>query len=664
MSADLSLLPIGVMSKGIAEIPGIEAWLGDQVVRARFGRFWQPISAVAGWGHKSTAQQAMQYANAHQLPYLSLEDGFIRSIGLGPATPSQAMIIDDIGVYYDATTPSRFERLATQRLSNEKSQRAQALIAQWRAARVSKYNHLREYSRVLPNNYVLVADQTRGDASVIWGLADRLSFSQMLEAAQREYPECTVLIKIHPAVKAGLKRGYFDIEKLSNNPRLHFISDDVHPTRLLENATAVFTVTSQIGFEALLWGKPVHCFGMPFYAGWGLTHDSQPAPDRRKPIILEQLAHAALVEYARYRHPETQEACEVEELIEWVRFQRSMRARFATTLYAIDFSWNKKPSVERFLAGSSVQFVKHESQIPKGAAIVVWGSREVTRADLTVVRLEDGFVRSVGLGADLIRPTSWVADQTGIYYDATGPSDLENTLQNFKPDQRLLERAKQLHAKIIGSGISKYNLGGKQWTRPANGKRVILVPGQVETDASIVYGAPVIRTNIDLVRAVLEANPKAYIVYKPHPDVVAGLRHKGELDDTLTGLCDEVLTDVSIHHLLNEVDEVHVMTSLTGFEALLRGRTVVTYGQPFYSGWGLTVDKLVCERRTRKLSVTELVAGTLILYPSYRDKNLDNFASPEYALERMLELQTTEVAFKAARAWGRRWVARLTTRRR
>jgi capsular polysaccharide export protein len=78
---------------------------------------------------------------------------------------------------------------------------------------------------------------------------------------------------------------------------------------LLENATAVYTVTSQIGFEALLWGKPVHCFGMPFYAGWGLTRDAQTAPERRKPITLEQLAHAALVDYARYRHPETQEAC-------------------------------------------------------------------------------------------------------------------------------------------------------------------------------------------------------------------------------------------------------------------------------------------------------------------------------------------------------------------
>ncbi len=189
MPTDLSLLPIGVMSKGIAEIPGIEAWLGDQVVRARFGRFWQPISAVAGWGHKSTAQQAMQYADAKHLPYLSLEDGFIRSIGLGPDTPSQAMIIDDIGIYYDATMPSRFERLAVQRMTEAKLQRAQALIAQWRAARVSKYNHLRKYGRVLPNDYVLVADQTRGDASVIWGQADRQSFSKMLEAAQHDYPE-------------------------------------------------------------------------------------------------------------------------------------------------------------------------------------------------------------------------------------------------------------------------------------------------------------------------------------------------------------------------------------------------------------------------------------------------------------------------------------------
>ena len=50
---------------------------------------------------------------------------------------------------------------------------------------------------------------------------------------------------------------------------------------LIEAAAALYTVTSQMGFEALLWGRPVRVFGLPFYAGWGLTRDALAAPSRR-----------------------------------------------------------------------------------------------------------------------------------------------------------------------------------------------------------------------------------------------------------------------------------------------------------------------------------------------------------------------------------------------
>jgi len=160
-------------------------------------------------------------------------------------------------------------------------------------------------------------------------------------------------------------------------------------------------------------------------------------------------------------------------------------------------------------------------------------------------------------------------DGRGIYYDARVPSDLEHVLQTLEFAPQLVARATRLRACIVASGITKYSVGQGAWHRPAGQARVILVPGQVETDASLRFGAPEIRTNLGLVRAVRDANPDAYIVYKPHPDVVAGLRLTGLQEHEARAWSNEVVTDIPIGELLKRVDEVHVMTSLTGFEALL-----------------------------------------------------------------------------------------------
>lgn len=295
---------------------------------------------------------------------------------------------------------------------------------------------------------------------------------------------------------------------------------------------------------------------------------------------------------------------------------------------------------------------------------VVWGRKNpVPLAEgATVVRLEDGFIRSVGLGADLVRPLSWVMDQRGIYYDATCPSDLELILQNGHFDEGLLMRAQSLRERMVAGGLTKYNVGTSGWQRPEKrflhgGKeevvlrRVILVPGQVESDASLAYGAPGICRNLDLLRAVRAANPGAYVVYKPHPDVVAGLRRKGLGEADAAFWCDEVLVDISMGELLLLVDEVHTLTSLAGFEALLRGKKVACYGQPFYAGWGLTEDILPVTRRTRHLSIDELVAGVLILYPTYVSRATGKFTTPERALD---ELLAWRASILPAMAWWRR----------
>jgi capsular polysaccharide export protein len=163
--------------------------------------------------------------------------------------------------------------------------------------------------------------------------------------------------------------------------------------------------------------------------------------------------------------------------------------------------------------------------------------------------------------------------------------------------------------------LSKYNLGGHAWRRPLH-VRTLLVPGQVEDDASIRLGAiGAVARNAELLAAVRREHPDAHIVYKPHPDVVAGLRRGGHED--AAQWADEVVTHADIHRLLSQVDGVHVMTSLTGFEALMRGVPVTCHGMPFYAGWGLTDDRVGLPRRTRSLTLDQLVVGALLEYPLY-----------------------------------------------
>jgi capsular polysaccharide export protein len=252
-----------------------------------------------------------------------------------------------------------------------------------------------------------------------------------------------------------------------------------------------------------------------------------------------------------------------------------------------------------------------------------------------LIRVEDGFVRSVGLGADFLPPASLVFDSGGMYYDPRSRSDLDRLLAETQFDAALIERARRLIAQLVSRGVTKYNLGGAApvWDMPPGARR-ILVPGQVEDDLSVLYGGGEVRTNLDLLTCVRDANPDAFILYKPHPDVVAGHR-KGAVPEPLARrFASGIVQNVSTAALLAGIDEVHTMTSLAGFEALLRGRQVTVYGRPFYAGWGLTTDRMAIERG-RRLTLEELVAGALILYPRYLDPVTRLPCGPEIIIERL-----------------------------
>lgn len=304
------------------------------------------------------------------------------------------------------------------------------------------------------------------------------------------------------------------------------------------------------------------------------------------------------------------------------------------TAYALGISWRKQKIIRNFMPARTLEFVRRISDIPEGADVVVWGNPALPQGKKklgTVIHIEDGFVRSVGLGAALTAPQSLVIDPIGIYYDARRPSLLEKIIAETDFSEELLRRAEHLRLLIIDRQVTKYNLGGStNWQAPAKPQKIILVPGQVESDASIRDGSPVIKNNITLLKTVREKHPDAYIVYKPHPDVVAGLRLKGKGEEDAGQYADVILTDIAIQNLLPIVDEVHTLTSLTGFEALIRNIRVTCYGQPFYAGWGLTTDIYPIERRIKRIKLDELVAATLILYPAYK-----NGAPPEKIIEEL-----------------------------
>ncbi|NHN37625.1 hypothetical protein G8764_10000 [Pseudomaricurvus alcaniphilus] len=308
----------------------------------------------------------------------------------------------------------------------------------------------------------------------------------------------------------------------------------------------------------------------------------------------------------------------------------------------------------------------------RAAPLILWASSlsEEQRAQarqLDCYFLEDGFIRSVGLGAGLNAGLSYVFDRRGIYYNAARASDLEHLLQHMELTPAQLQRGERLRQLLVANEISKYNLKkSTTFTLGPDSRRRILVVGQVQNDASITTNpAPQLATmagdniNLSLIRWCRQENPEACIVYKPHPDVAADLR-PGKIDTgSLAGLVDGVVVERDILALIDWCDELHTISSLAGFEALIRGKAVVTHGGPFYAGWGLTRDFDSFPRRNRPLSLAALVYILLVEYGHYVDPVGARQCSPEVLIEHLAQRKGSRYAhLKASVLTGISWAAR------
>ncbi|HZU62859.1 MAG TPA: beta-3-deoxy-D-manno-oct-2-ulosonic acid transferase, partial [Novosphingobium sp.] len=300
--------------------------------------------------------------------------------------------------------------------------------------------------------------------------------------------------------------------------------------------------------------------------------------------------------------------------------------------------------------------------------VLVWQARTPARvlARLAgpVGEIEDGPIRSAGLGAHCVPPLSIVVDELGPYFDPARESGLERLLARaaFPPD--LLARAAALRGAIVAGGVGKYGAGGgalAAW--PADGRRRVLVVGQVADDRAMALGGAGC-TNLALLQAARRLEPQAHIIWRPHPDVVAGLRPGALPPDQVRALADAEAAEAPIAGLLAGADAVHVISSLAGFEALLRGCAVTVHGLPFYAGWGLTRDLAITPaRRRRRLALDELVAAALILYPRYLDPLTRLPCPPEVLVARLVAgvgqrgLGWPLVALRRWQGRLRRWLA-------
>lgn len=631
---------VGIMSQWVAwkviYLPlflapeGMPHWLWQRGKRAPKG-----LKAIAGIGYKRSSAQARVLCQRWGLPYIALEDGFLRSSSLGVEgdTP-MSMVVDPIGIHYLADRPSLLENILQdpESLTDQELETASTLIELLRSGGIGKYNHAPDLPPDDPlgldRPLVLVVDQTYGDFSIPGGGLCEADFIRMLDCALAENPDADVRVRIHPDCVAGHKKSCLLDAALSRNVTLE--SRSVSWSSLAKRAQRVYVGTSQAGLEALIEGIPVTCFGLPFYAGWGLTDDRMPIPRRNARPSLLQLVAAAYIRYCRYVNPLTGKLTDVLTVARQLARQKAQDSAFAGPVAVLGVPANRQAGIRHILRSrwGQLRFIQNGArELPKLAAeagkMVVWAAAEPTGlgvqaavAKVPLWRIEDGLLEACVSGAVEGSALSMMLNRD----DGSSGHDLEQLLAHADFDHATLQAAARFRHQLNLSQ-SAADIQATQSLAASNQLR-ILVPGQVGLD------------NLKLLREVRAQFTDAWIIYLPDPATDAV-----EDDRQLLEHVNQIAKGSGIVALYAQVDQVHTFSSITGFQALLRGVPVVTYGAPFYAGWGLTVDRVAFEHRTRCLNIDELVAASLLLHPRYVDLYQGLPCDPWHALGLLQSLE-------------------------
>ena len=283
------------------------------------------------WGSHSYSKkvQFLKKAVFYNKPVSFLEFGFITSADTfankkcdPKYRKATSFVYDTVVPYYDARYQSNLEKMLNDEkliITNEQKQRARRCINKIVETHLTKYNHQPIFEPKIGREgvkKVLVVDQSYGDMSISKGWATNDTFKTMLECAIKENPEADIIVKTHPDTMTGRRSGYYT--KLKPHDNIYTFTEPINPISLIKTVDKVYVCTTQLGLEALMCGKEVHTYGMPFYANWGLTIDRLKCNRRTKKRTLEELFYITYILYTYYVNPDKGKPCEIEENMEYL----------------------------------------------------------------------------------------------------------------------------------------------------------------------------------------------------------------------------------------------------------------------------------------------------------------------------------------------------------
>lgn len=233
---------------------------------------------------------------------LHIEGAYLRSFLMDRSgsrfDQARCFFVDTLGWHYDPNRPSDIENLInTYEVTDEQKQRARDFINLLIDNKVTKFNDQLEQVDLPGGHNVLVVDSTQKDQAVVMSGGRDNSFTELLDSAIKENPNSNIIVKSHPDVLNNRRTGYYDN---LDNPNIIMVNKKVNPFDILRQVNKVYLFSSTLGLESVMMGKETHVFGMPCYAGWGLTHDRMFSKKRTRKRTIEELVYIIYFVYTQY----------------------------------------------------------------------------------------------------------------------------------------------------------------------------------------------------------------------------------------------------------------------------------------------------------------------------------------------------------------------------